>query len=131
MKNAVVIVLATFLGAGTAWAHAGHDEAPGAIKSNHGGVVKAGKEMNLEYVVSGSEIQLYPVGHDGRDLTAAAVKLTATAKAPKGKEEPLKLNVKDGAYAGTVDFKGAYRTEVKVSADVGGKKDSFQFQVEK
>ena len=33
------------------YAHEGH-ETPGSIKANHGGIVKPGKEINLEYVVS-------------------------------------------------------------------------------
>lgn len=112
-------------------AHEGHDQTPGAIKANHGGVVKAGKEINLEYVVSGSEVKLYPMSHDGKDLTAADVKVTATAKLPKGKSEPVKVTEKDGALTAQVDFKGAYRVEMNVDADSHGKKSTFKLQVEK
>ncbi len=112
-------------------AHAGHDDAPGAIKANHGGTVKAGKEINLEYVVSGTEVKLYPESHEGKDLTASDVKLVVTAKSPKGKAESVKVENKDGAFVAVVDFKGAYRTEVNVDADVKGKKSTFKFQVEK
>ncbi len=113
------------------FAHEGHDEAPGAIKTNHGGTVKAGKEINLEYVVSGSEVKLYPLSHEGKDLAATEVKLLVMAKSPKGKAETIKVDNKDGAYIAMVDFKGAYRTEVTVDADVKGKKSTFKFQVEK
>jgi hypothetical protein len=130
MKNLIMLAAAVLIGS-SAIAHEGHDMAPGALKANHGGVVKAGKEINLEYVVSGTDILMYPMSHEGKDISASMVKLTATGKSPKGKEEPLKLSLKNGGYAGVVDFKGAYRTEVKVSSDVGGKKDSFKFQVEK
>jgi hypothetical protein len=130
MKKLFAIMVSSLLSI-SAFAHEGHDDAPGALKAVHGGTVKAGKEMNLEFVVSGDELKLYPVGHDGKDLSAAAVKLQATAKSPKGKEAPLKLEPKDGALAGKVDFAGAYRVEVKVVANVGGKTDSFKFQVEK
>ena len=51
-----------------------------ALKANHGGVVKAGKELNIEYKVTGDVVELYPVSHDGKDLKASDVKLTATAK---------------------------------------------------
>lgn len=113
------------------FAHEGHDVTPGALKAAHGGVVQAGKEINLEYVTSGAEVKLYPLSHDGGDVSATKIKLSGTARSPKGKEEPLKLSLKEGAYVAQIDFKGAYRVEVKVTADVGGKKDSFKFQVEK
>lgn len=112
-------------------AHEGHDETPGALKANHGGVVKAGQEINLEYVVSGEDVKLYPLSHDGKDLAANEVKLTATAKLPKGKAETLKLEIKDGVYLAKVDFKGAYRVEIMVKADNKGKESTFKFQVEK
>ena len=126
------ILLATMMALSlSAVAHEGHDDAPGAIKANHGGTVKAGKEINLEYVVSGTEVKLYPVSHDGKDLNASDVKLIVTAKAPKGKAEAVKLETKDGAFVGTIDFKGAYRAEVVVDATVATKKSNFKFQVEK
>lgn len=113
------------------YAHEGHDEAPGSIKANHGGTVKSGKDINLEYVVSGTTVKLYPVTHEGKDLIASDVKLTATAKVPKGKAEPVKIEFKDGVFETTVDFKSAYRTEIIVTADNKGKISTFKFQVEK
>ena len=119
------------MGSLSVFAHEGHDDAPGAIKANHGGVVKAGKVINLEYVISGSEVKLFPVNHDGKDLTAAEVKLTVTTKLPKGKTEAIKIDSKDGIFIAKVDFKTAYRIEMSVEADVKGKKSAFKFQVEK
>ena len=113
------------------FAHEGHDNAPGALKANHGGTVKVGKEINVEYVVSGTDVKIYPMSHDGKDLTQAEAKLIATTKSPKGKAEPAPLNFKDGSYLAKVDFKGAYRVEMNVTAEVKGKKDSFKFQIEK
>lgn len=126
-----VILLITLLGSLSVLAHEGHDDAPGSIKANHGGTVKAGKEMNLEYVVSGSEVKLFPVSHDGKDLTSVEVKLSITAKLPKGKAEAIKVDLKDGAFVAKVDFKNAYRIEMNVEADHQGKKSTFKFQVEK
>lgn len=120
-----------FLSSLSVSAHEGHDIAPGALKSNHGGVVKAGKDINLEYVITGTEIKLYPVTHEGMDLATSEVKLTATLKSPKGKVETAKLETKEGVVTAKIDFKGAYRMEMKVNADVKGKKSSFSFQVEK
>lgn len=113
------------------FAHEGHNDAPGALKANHGGTVKAGKEINLEYVVAGNLVKIYPVSHGGQDLNQAEAKITATVKAPKGKAESAKLEFKDGSYITTVDFKGAYRIEMNVVVEIKGRKDLFKFQVEK
>lgn len=126
-----IILASLLLGSISLFAHEGHDETPGAIKANHGGVVKKGKDINLEYVVAGEEIKLYPVSHDGKDFAASEVKLTATAKLPKEKAEALKLETKDGVYVAKVDFKGAYRIEIVVNADNKGNQSTFKFQVEK
>lgn len=130
MLTRVIIVVAIIFSM-SAFAHEGHDDAPGSIKANHGGTVKAGKEINLEYVVSGSEVKLFPVSHDGKDIPSADVKLTLTAKLPKGKAEAVKTESKDGAIVAKVDFKTAYRIEMTVDADHLGKKSNFKFQVEK
>ena len=94
-------------------------------------MVKTGREINLEYVASDTELKIYPVSHSGSDLPLSDVKVTASSKAPKAKEMPLKLEAKEGAYVAKLDFKNAYRLEVKVNTESTGKKDSFTFQVEK
>ncbi|WP_413943149.1 hypothetical protein [Bdellovibrio sp. HCB-162] len=129
MKN-ILITLSTILFLQPVLAHEGH-ETPGVIKAVHGGTALPGKEINLEYMVSGTELKIYPVSHEGKDLNASQVKVSATAKAPKGKAENLKLENKDGAFVTQVDFKNAYRLEVNVTTETSGKKDSFKFQVEK
>lgn len=125
-----IITAALLLGALNISAHEGHDM-PGVLKANHGGVVKAGKELNLEYVVAGNVVKIYPVSHEGKDLAATDVSLTALVKLPKGKAEPVKLEIKEGTYTAVVDFKSAYRVEMNVSTEVKGKKDAFKFQIEK
>lgn len=112
-------------------AHEGHDNAPGTRKANHGGKVEGGKEINLEYVVSGTEVKLFPATHEGKDLAPSEVQLTAQAKLPKGKLEPVKLIEKDGAFVAQVNFKTAYRVEMNVEALVKGKKSTFKLQIEK
>lgn len=119
------------LGALNAFSHEGHDSTLGSLKANHGGNVKVGKEINLEFVVLGNELKLYPASHEGIDLSTTEVKLTGTSKLPKGKSENLKIEIKNGAYIATIDFKTAYRIEVIVIAEFKGKKDTFKFQVEK
>lgn len=126
-----IIVSVLLFGSMNLLAHEGHDVAVGSLKSNHGGVVKAGKDINLEFVVSGDEVKFYPISHDGKDLAANDVKLTATSKLPKGKAAALNLETKDGFYMAKVDFKDAYRIELLVNADNKGKKSTFKFQVEK
>ncbi len=125
------IFVSLLVGSVNLLAHEGHDETPGAIKANHGGTVKAGKEINLEYVVSGSEVKLYPVSHGGKDLTPSEVTLVVKAKSPKGKAESVLTEIKEGAFVAKIDFKNAYRIEMNVDADAKGKKSSFKFQVEK
>lgn len=125
-----IIATALVLTSVSLQAHEGHDT-PGTLKANHGGVVKAGKDINLEYVISGEEVKLFPAAHEGESLAVNEVKLTATAKLPKGKAELLKLELKDGVYVAKVDFKGAYRVEILVKADNKGKQSTFKFQVEK
>jgi hypothetical protein len=112
-------------------AHEGHDNAPGALKAIHGGTVKSGKEINLEFLVSGTEVKLFPLTHEGKDLTSDEVKLSVNAKLPKGKAEPSKLEYKEGAFVTQVDFKSAYRIELNVNATFKEKIDTFKFQVEK
>jgi hypothetical protein len=123
---ATVILIST-----VSFAHEGHDQAPGTIKSNHGGVVKAGKYINLEYVVTNNEVKLFPANHDGKDLAASEIKLTVNTKLPKGKPVPIQTETKDGGIIAKVDFKSAYRIEVTVDADVKNQKSTFKFQVEK
>lgn len=130
MFRGLILLIVTVLST-CAFAHEGHDGAPGALKSNHGGTVKAGKELNLEYLVSGSEVKLFPMSHDGKDLPTTEVIMTVNAKTPKGKSERINLEVKDGAFSAVIDFKGAYRIEMNVEAENKGKKSTFKFQVEK
>ncbi|MDG0817672.1 hypothetical protein [Bdellovibrio svalbardensis] len=130
MKH-LLLSLITVLLIQPAFAHEGHDQAPGTLKASHGGTVLAGKEINLEYMTSANEVKLYPITHEGKDLAADKVKISATAKAPKGKAEVLQIVPKDGSFVTQVDFKKAYRVEVIVTTESNGKKDSFKFQVEK
>ena len=110
-------------------AHEGHDNAPGALKSNHGGVVKSGKEINLEYVVSGTEVKFYPISHEGKDLSVSDVAMEVTSKLPKGKAIALKTDVVAGVYTAQVDFKNAYRLEMNVEAKFQNKKSTFHYVI--
>lgn len=130
-KFILSIVLLSSLNSINAMAHEDHHKTPGMLKVNHGGKVEAGKEINLEYVVSGTEVKLYAADHDGKDLALTEVELKATAQLPKGKPEPVTLTNKDGAFVAKVDFKSAYRVEMNVDAIFQGKKSTFKIQIEK
>lgn len=122
------ILVATI--ASTGFGHEGHDQAPGVLQANHGGSVLAGSEVNFEYVVSGSQLQMYVLGHDKKDVPVSDVKLAATAKPAKMKAETLKVELQEGVYRANVDFKGSHRVEVNVNVDHQGKKSKFKFQME-
>ncbi len=126
-----ILTLIMIIGSLTAWAHEGHDLTPGSIKANHGGTVKAGKEINLEYVVIGNTVKMYPVTHDGKDLLETDIILTGTIKLPKAKDETVKIEFKEGSFLTVVDFKKAYRVEINLIANFKGQKSNFKFQVEK
>jgi hypothetical protein len=112
-------------------AHEGHDEAPGQLRSQHGGVVKGGKQLNLEMLAEGSKVTFYPVPHTGEKVASSELKVTATSQLPKGKAAPLKLTDKGDAFTGDVDFGTANRSAVEVKVNYKGKTDTFKFQVEK
>lgn len=126
-----LLTAVVLMGSLNLFAHEGHDHAPGALKALHGGTVVAGKEINLEYVVSGNEVKLFPATHEGKDIPATKAKLKVTTKLRKGKAEAIKLELKDGVYVAKVDFKGNYRIEMNVATETDDEKDSFKFQVEK
>lgn len=126
-----IILMAMLTISLNSFSHEGHDNTPGALKSNHGGVVKSGKEINLEYVVSGSEVKLYPASHEGKSLPISEVAVVVTSKLPKGKALILKTDVIEGVLTTKVDFKNAYRLEMNVEASHKNRKSTFKFQVEK
>ena len=112
-------------------AHEGHDHAPGSFVALHGGTVKPGKILNLEYITVGDTVKIYPTSHDSKDLTVNEVKLTGTATLPKSKPEVLNLTYSEGSYFTKLDFKNSYRVELKLKANFNGKSESFTLQIEK
>lgn len=132
MNKFLAITLTGFIFFGIeSFAHEGHSDAPGQLKALHGGVVTAGKEMNMEMLFSNDTVQLFPLAHSGEDLGIADVKLSGTAKIPKGKPAPLSF-VNDGkGFSSKVDLKGSYRADLEVKATYKGKTDTFKFLVEK
>lgn len=131
-KHFLTIALSSILLFGiNSIAHEGHDDVPGQIKAKHGGLVKSGKEMNMEMLVTGESVQFFPLAHSGEDLKISEVKLTGIAKTPKGKPQSLTFTSDDKSFSTKVDLKGAYRADLDIKAQHSGKTDNFKFLVEK
>lgn len=114
----------------TTQAHEGHD-VPGQIKALHGGITKPGKIMHMEMLVTENKVQLFPLAHAGEELKASDVKITGTAKTPKGKPQSLTFTAEGNAFSTQVDLQGSYRANLEIKATYGGKVDNFKFIVEK
>ncbi len=128
MKKLFVLLLSLFTF--TVFSHEGHNETPGSIKSLHGGIVQQGKQINLEVIVNGNAIQIFPTSHEGKDIPLKDVKITAKAKPKKGKAYDVNFNAGKDSYATTVDLQGANRLPVEVTVTTNGKNDYFTIQVE-
>lgn len=133
MKNKFVTSIFTslLLSSLPAIAHEGHGDLPGQLKSLHGGVVKAGKLMNMEMLVIGDTVQFFPQAHSGEDLKTADVQLQGSSKAPKKKADALSFASDGKSFTAKVDLKGSYRADLEIKAQYQGKTDSFKFLIEK
>lgn len=128
MKN-LLLVLALSLTFSVS-AHEGHNNSPGSFKSLHGGTVQNGKELNLEVIINGKELTVFPTSHEGKDVPAKEVKLTAQAKPKKGKAYEVKFIPSNNGHSATVDLQGANRLPIEISVTSKGKTDKFTVQVE-
>ena len=110
-------------------AHEGHDHAPGV--ANHGGVVKDGKTISVEFVARGLTLEVHPRTADGKEIPVKDVKIKATVQAPK--KRPIALDLKpvdEWHYKGEITGEKSYRFEVKLTASYKGQDNHFVFQVE-
>lgn len=114
----------------TLMAHEGHSNAPGSFKSLHGGTVQNGKELNLEVIINGKELTVYPTSHESKDVSEKDVKIQALAKPKKGKAYPVVLTNSKGGYSATVDLQGSNRLPVEITVQSHGKTDHFTVQIE-
>ena len=128
MKNLLVVL--GILVSTLTFGHEGHNNAPGSFKSIHGGTVQNGKELNLEVMVNGKELTVYPTSHESKDIPSNEVKLTAQAKPKKGKPYEVKLAPAKGGYSAIVDLQGSNRLPVEITVTSKGKTDKFVVQVE-
>lgn len=127
----LIITLITALTTLTVFAHEGHGNAPGSFKSLHGGTVQTGKQLNLEVIVTGKEVTIFPTSHEGKDVPLKDVKIEATAKPKKGKPYQVQFSQASGnGLTATVDLKGANRLPLEVTVSNQGKVDKFTVQVE-
>jgi len=111
------------------FAHEGHDHAPGH-GAPHGGVVKEGKNFDLELVTQGQEIRLYPLDKKGQSILAQNLVISATAQPPKQAKADLRLVAEKEYFTAKADPKGSYRFELSVTATYQKQKNEFRFQVE-
>ncbi len=111
-------------------AHEGHNNAPGSFKSLHGGTVQNGKDLNLEVIISGKELTVYPTSHESKDIAEKDVKVSALAKPKKGKAYPVVLTNSKGGYSATVELQGSNRLPVEITIQSHGKTDHFTIQIE-
>ena len=132
MKTLIATALLTLgFSSFQAQAHEGHDQIPGAVKALHGGVVKTGKEFNVEMLAVDQNVEFFVLAHEGESIDMKAVKLTATGKSPKGKAQEIKLENTGKSFKGTLDFQGSYRLDVEVKTEYQGKIDLYKFLAEK
>lgn len=129
MNKLYMTFLLTTLAAAT-FAHEGHNQAPGSLKSLHGGTVQAGKQINLEVIISGTHLTIYPESHEGKDLPAKDVLIEAKASPKKGKPYAVKFSPTKEGFVATVDLAGANRLPVTITTTNQGKVDHFTVQVE-
>lgn len=129
MKNAFLIFVLTTLPV-LGFTHEGHDKTPGTLKSIHGGVVQSGKQLNLEVIVNGNEVTLFPTSHEGKDIAANEVKVEAVATPKKGKPYPVTFTNTPKGFTSKVDLQGANRLPVTINVSNQGKTDHFTVQVE-
>ncbi|HRK08648.1 MAG TPA: hypothetical protein PLZ57_12825 [Pseudobdellovibrionaceae bacterium] len=140
---AAACTVAALLGASlfsitSAHAHEGHS-APVKLKSKYGGMVKAGKALDLEYRVQHGDLKVWPRAHEGEALKD--VKVSATVTPPRGKAQALSLSydATAGLAIAKLDFGKAHRLAIEIKleaqAEVQGQltpiKETFKFQAEK
>jgi|GEM_PF-1988886 len=111
-------------------AHEGH-ELPGQLKATHGGLIKTGKQMNMEMVYTGDTVRFYPQPHPGETIDMAQVKLSGSSKTPKGKPQTLSFTSDGKSFSTRVDLQGSYRADLDIKVDYENKIDQFKFLVEK
>jgi hypothetical protein len=129
MKSIIAALMITL--SLSAFAHEGHDQTPGALKAQHGGVLKTGKDFNMEMVIIGNNIEFFPRAHDGEVFEMKDLQMVVTASAPKGKPQPVTLQKGEKSFKGTVDFQKAYRLNLEAKTEYQKKSDLFKFLAEK
>lgn len=130
LSSALLFIL-SFIFSHPSFGHEGHNNTPGTFKSLHGGTVLIGKETNIEVIVNGTEINIYPTSHESKDLLSSQIKIAAMAKPKKGASYPIALAPMKIGFKAKVDLKGANRLPVEINVtNEKSKTDKFTIQVE-
>ena len=131
MKALIIGILVNLVSASLAFAHEGHDHAPGVVQAPHGGTVKQGKEFSVELVTSENDVTIYPLTRELTAIPVTDVKLKAMYQLPKKKMEAVTFSNHDDHFMATIDAKGAYKYSLNLSLTYQGKTQKVVFQVEK
>ena len=97
----------------------------------HGGMVKEGQILNMELVVQGNDVFLYPLSRMGSAIPLQELKVSAIAVPPKKGKSKVELKPSDDHYKGTLVGALAPGYELRVEVAAKGKKDRFKFVMEK
>jgi len=118
----------------SAFAHEGHDHAPGMENAPHGGTIKKGKFLSFEIVTTGSELKVYPFVNEKKTnlkpVPVSEVKLLGNYQIPKKKKVAVTFTSQEDYFVAKIDAKGAYRYALDLNATYKGKTDKVTVQVE-
>lgn len=130
MKIFKLLTLALgILTAPSLFAHEGHEHAPGAINAPHGGVVKMGKEIALEFVQADGKLKIYPLTHELKAIPLTDIKLQGKAQPAKKSKVDMSFTAEGEFY--TASYKGqSYKTDLDITANYKGKTDSIRQTIE-
>jgi hypothetical protein len=116
-------------------AHSGHaavQKTDTTTVSPHGGVVKNGKNLNLEIMTMAKAIAIFPLTKDGKELPLKDVVLSGRVKSSKNKslETPVEFTAMSNHFMANIDRKGSDTLELLVEAKTAGKTEKFVFTIE-
>lgn len=127
----VVAVSAIISLSQTAFAHEGHDHAPGVINAPHGGVLEETDRFAVELVTVKEGLKLYLFDHEMNSVDLKGVQVEGKMTLPRNKKsEAVSFKLAKDHFEAKVKAKGAYRYVLDLSVTKSGKTDKVRFNVE-
>ncbi len=135
----LILSAALFLAIGTAHAHEGHDNVPGAqtSKMSPPGQVKTTSRMFIEVREEKGTVKLLAFEHDKKDLKLselnppADLKIVGSVKFPKkSKAEEVKFLPSGNLFEAKIDAKNSYRYTLDLILTFSGKSEKVSFNIE-